>query len=127
MNHKMLVEILAAHADLLAGGDDMEEDYLSLFPSYRDELAPLLHLARQVRGVLARVEPSAAFRRRLRQELLALSRQQAADASGDVRPVWRRPWVIGAAAAGSLISIASALGVIAHRKRAKAAGQATAG
>lgn len=121
MNDRMLAEILAAHADQIVHGEAQETEYLTLFPGYREELAPLLELARQVKETLALVRPTEAFRRRLRQELLAAARRRLAASPLMERPLWRRPWVIGAAAMGSVISLASAVGVIAYLRRAKAA------
>jgi len=120
VSQRMLTEILAAHADHLARGEDREEEYLSLFAEYRKELAPLLSIARQVKGVLAQVQPSEAFRRRLHNELVAAARQRLAAGPRQCRSVWHRPWVIGVAALGSAVSIASALGVIAYLRRNKA-------
>jgi hypothetical protein len=120
MSERILTEILAAHADHLARGEDREEDYLTLFAEYRKDLAPLLGIARQVKEVLAQVQPSEAFRRRLHNELVAAARQRLAVDPRRYRSVWRRPWVIGVAALGSAVSIASALGVIAYLRRSKA-------
>jgi hypothetical protein len=117
----MLTEILAAHADHMMRREGKDMEYLTLFPEHREELAPLLDIARQVKETLVQVRPSEAFRNRLRQELLTAA-QQRLDAPLPVgRPRWRQPWVIGAATLGSVISVASAVGVIAHRRRAKAA------
>jgi len=127
VSERMLTEILAAHADHLVRGEAKEAQYLTLFPDYREELAPLLELAQQVRETLAprgaglaSVHPSEAFRRRLRQELLTTARQRVAVPLPTDRSRWRQPWVIGAAARGSVISLASAVGVIAYLRRAKA-------
>ena len=119
MNEQVVAEVLAAHADQLVQGDAREEEYLALFPEYQTELAPLLKLARQAKGTLALVQPSEAFRNRLRQELLTSASKESAVSLSAKRPPWRQAWVIGAAAAGSVISVASAVGVIAHRRRSK--------
>ena len=121
MSERVLTEILAAHADHLARGEDREEEYLTLFAEYRNELAPLLGIARQVKEVLAQVQPSEAFRRRLHNDLVATARQRLAAGPRRYWSVWRRPWVIGVAALGSVVSIASAVGVIAYRRRNRTA------
>jgi len=121
MSDRVLTEILTAHADHLARGEALETEYLTLFPDYREELAPLLGLARQIKEALAPVRPAEAFRRKLRRELLAAAQQRPATPSLIERPRWRRAWVIGVAALGSVISLASAVGVIAYLRHAKAA------
>jgi len=126
MNEQVVAEVLAAHADQLVQGDAREEEYLALFPAYQAEIAPLLKLARQTKGTLALVQPSEAFRDRLRQELLTGASQESAVSLSVKRPRWRQPWVIGAAAAGSVISVASAVGVIAYRRRSKTTNHAAA-
>lgn len=119
MSEGILTEILASHAEHLARGEDREEEYLSLFAEYRRELEPLLGIARQVKTVLAQVQPSEAFRRRLHNELVTAARQRLVVVPHRCRSVWSRPWVIGMAAFGSALSIASALGVIAYVRRNK--------
>lgn len=117
MSEGILTEILAAHAEHLAHGEDRDEEYLALFAEYRQELAPLLGIARQVKKALAQVQPSETFRRRLHQELVMAARQRPVVGPRQCRSIWRRPWVIGVAAIGSAVSIASALGVLAYRRR----------
>lgn len=126
VSERVLTEILAAHADLLVRGEAKGAQYSTLFPDYREELVPLLELAQEVRETLASVHPSEAFRRRLRQELLTTARQRVAVPLPTDRSRWRQPWVIGAAALGSVISLASAVGVIAYLRRAKATKPVTA-
>ncbi|MBC8449177.1 MAG: hypothetical protein H8D78_15635 [Chloroflexi bacterium] len=126
MDERMLAEVLAAHADQLVRGEAREAEYLALFPDYRKELALLLELARRVKDTLALVQPSEAFRRRLHQELSTTGRRRLTASLPSERPRWRQPWVIGAAALGSAISLASAVGVVAYLRRSKAAGPATA-
>jgi hypothetical protein len=127
MSKYMMTAVLAAHADRLLRGEAREAEYLALFPEYRKDMEPLLALARQIREMLAFVRPSEAFRNRLRQELLTSAAAEESDAQpSDERPLWRQPWVIGAAALGSAISVASAVGVIIHRRRAKGSKPAAA-
>jgi hypothetical protein len=126
MNEQMMAEVLAAHADQLLRGEAREAEYLALFPEYRKELEPLLALARQTKETLASVRPSEAFRKRLRQELLTAAKQETEASASTERPRWRQPWVIGAAALGSVISVASAVGVITYLRRSKASKPAAA-
>lgn len=121
MNERMLTEILAAHADHLVQGEAREAEYLALFPAYQEELKPLLELARQVKEALALVRPAEAFRKGLHQELVAAARRRLAVPPVVEWPRWRRPWVIGIAALGSVLSLASVVGVIAYLRRSKAA------
>ena len=76
MEERILTEILAAHADCLNEGKGRKEDYLSMFPAYQAQLAPLLALAETVKSALRPLRPDEAFRQRLRAELL-----EAADRS----------------------------------------------
>lgn len=127
MNEQMMAEVLASHADRLLQGEAREAEYLALFPEYREELEPLLALARQTKEVLASVRPSEAFRNRLRQELLTSAKEESGAPASTERPRWRQPWVIGAAALGSVISVASAVGVVTYLRRSKASKPAPAG
>jgi hypothetical protein len=121
----MLAEIMAAHADRMVRGEGNDMEYLTLFPDHREELAPLLDVARQVKDTLVQVRPSVTFRERLRQDLMIAAQQRFDSPLRLERSRWRRPWVIGAAAVGSVISLASAVGVIVYRRRARAAEPAT--
>jgi len=111
MSEILLREILAAQADDLAKGGKTKpkEEYLQLFPAQAEELAPLLDIAERTSRLLSvRVEPDAAFREDLHRSLLAMARQQ--QARGQPDPLWMnipRGWLIGAAAVGSAVSVAS--------------------
>jgi hypothetical protein len=126
MNEQLMSEVLAAHADELLKGEAREAEYLARFPQYRGELEPLLLLARKTKEALSSVRPSEAFRNRLHQELVIAAQEELDAPASTERPLWRRPWVIGAATLGSVISVASAVGVIAYLKRAKASKPAAA-
>jgi len=127
MTERVFAEILSAYADHLTCGETEETEYLmylTLFPEHQEELAPLLELTRRIREILAPVRPAEAFRKRLRQELVALAERRLASLPREARPHWRRAWLIGAAALGSVI--ASILGVIAYLRHLKAAKPAAA-
>jgi hypothetical protein len=114
-------------------GTDEEAEYLTTLPEHQDTLQPLLALARKVKDALALVEPDPAFHENLRLGLLAAARQQlvsrlslrATQAEGltkSQRPVHlfrrhRREILIGAAALGSVVSVA---GIVAYWLHARA-------
>ena len=119
MAEKVLIEILASHADQLIKGEAREGDYLALFPHRREELGPLLTVAEKVKRALVPVEPAPAFRRRLRKGLLAAAHQRLARQPADrgLALGSRRGILIGAAALGSAVSV---VGVIAYLVRSRA-------
>ena len=119
MSDNVIVEVLAAHADHLVGDKASSVDYLSLFPAYRTELAPLLRIAERVRAVLAPVPPSPAFEAGLKQDLLAAAIQRAEKRRNRKQVSFlRRPAVlIGAAAIGSALSVAGIVAALLWRQR----------
>jgi len=120
VSEQSLKDVLAAHADSIVSGEHDEVRYERLMRQFGEDYVPLLDIARQVKTALERVKPSEAFRRRLGQELLVEQKQQLVVGS-EPRSAWRQTWVIGAAAAGSVISIASAVGLILYRRKSKSA------
>ena len=104
----MLKDILDAQADSLARGVG-DDSCLELFPHLRTRLEPLLFVARRLREALVLVSPSQAFRENLRAGLLTAARQRPAPAAGHPGFEWKpqREWIIGAAAVGSAVSLAS--------------------
>jgi hypothetical protein len=122
MRDKVVAEVLAVHADHLVGGKTNSEDYLSLFPAYRADLAPLLRIAERVKAALVPVTPSPAFEAGLRQDLLAAAIQRAIGRSPE-KPVpflRRRGFLIGAAAVGSALSVAGIVAALVWRQRSVA-------
>jgi hypothetical protein len=92
--------------------DDLLQELGDLTP---EEAARLRPLVSQLRDTMTPVEPSAAFVRRLGQELReAARRQQAASRR------FRRVVVIGAAALGSLLSVLGVVTLLLRRRRAHA-------
>ena len=133
MADRELIEILATHADKLNAGVNEEAEYLAALPEHQDTLQPLLALARKVKDALATVEPDAAFCESLRLSLLATARQrsvsrpslQAEGATKSQRPVLlfrrhRKEILIGAAALGSVVSVAGIVAYWIHARTAKA-------
>jgi hypothetical protein len=127
------IEILATHADKLNAGTNEEAAYLATLPEHQDTLEPLLALARKVKDALAPVEPDSAFCENLRLGLLAAARQrlasrlslQAEGSTKSQRPVHlfrrhRKEILIGAAAVGSVVSVAGIVAYWIHARAAKA-------
>jgi len=106
MDEKRAAEVLAAHADGLIGrargvlqGDVTDDE--------RGRLAPLFQLAERLQQNMQPVRPSAAFVRSLGKELANSARHQVVLAKRA-----RRGVLIGAAAVGSLVSVASVVGAV---------------
>jgi hypothetical protein len=127
------IEILATHADKLNAGTNEEAAYLATLPEHQDTLEPLLALARKVKDALAPVEPDSAFCENLRLGLLAAAHQrlasrlslQAEGSTKSQRPVHlfrrhRKEILIGAAAVGSVVSVAGIVAYWIHARAAKA-------
>ena len=106
MDKRRADEILAAHAETLLGHPEAEvqadeadtEEY---------ELTPLFTLAERVYQSMPPVQPSATFVHSLGRELADSAQRQVAAARR-----MRRGVLIGAAAVGSLVSIASVVGAV---------------
>jgi hypothetical protein len=133
MAKRELIEILAIHADKLNEGVNEEAEYLATLPEHQDTLQPLLALARKVKNALAPMEPDPAFCENLRLSLLAAARQRLASrlslrAEGSTKsqrpvPLFRRhrkEILIGAAALGSVVSVAGIVAYWIHVRAAKA-------
>lgn len=121
MEDKVLVEIVSAHADQLREGRGKEGDYLAMFPDYREELKSLLETAEKVKEVLEPVEPAPAFRQSLHRDLLAAGRWRLAREVPQLAKSHRKQILIGAAAVGSVVSLAGAIAYFIHsRATAKA-------
>jgi hypothetical protein len=122
MPEDVIVEVLSAHADHLVHKESNSEDYLNLFPAYRDELSPLLRIAERVRAALVPVAPAPAFEAGLKQDLLAAAIQRAErrDAEPKASFLRRRGVLIGAAAIGSALSVAGIIAALLWRQRSVA-------
>jgi hypothetical protein len=115
MHEDVIADILAAHADHLVRNQSRNEDYLSLLCDYRAELVPLLQIAERVRAKLVPVAPSPAFEAGLRQDLLAAARQRTEEPR--VPFLRRKGIIIGAAAVGSVLSVAGIVAALLWRQR----------
>jgi hypothetical protein len=122
MSDNVVVEVLAAHADHLTGDGPESEHYLNLFPAYRAELTPLLRIAERVKATLVPVNPSPAFEAGLKQDLLEAAIQRAEEKEDKKRVSFlrRRGVLIGAAAVGSVLSVAGIIAALLLRQRAMA-------
>ncbi len=99
-------EALAAHAEGLIGRQPAVPP-IALTDEEREELAPLFRLAEHLHQNMQPVQPSAAFVRTLGKELAKNAQRQVVLAKRG-----RKRLVIGVAAVGSLVSIASIVGTI---------------
>jgi hypothetical protein len=121
MNEKRTAEVLAAHADGLIGqaGGVLPGDVTA---DERSRLVPLFQLAERLQQSMQPVRPSAAFVKSLGKELANSAKHQVVLAKRA-----RRGVLIGAAAVGSLVSVASVVGAIVFvvaRLRARAQARA---
>ena len=117
MNEERMTEVLAAHADGLTGSPAAIQQ-VHMTNEERSRLAPLFELAERLQHSMPPVQPSAAFVQNLGKDLMDKARRQIA-----LTKRVRRITLIGAAALGSLLSIASVVGAIAFvvaRLRARA-------
>jgi hypothetical protein len=130
MANRKLIEILATHADKLNAGVNEEAAYLATLPEHQDTLQPLLALARKVKDALAPVEPDPAFCENLSLSLLAAAHQRLASrlsSTKSQRPTYlfrrhRKEILIGAAAVGSVVSVAGIVAYWMHTRAAKTQG-----
>ena len=124
------IEILATHADKLNAGVNEEAAYLATLSEHQDTLQPLLSLARKVKDALASVEPAPAFCENLRLSLLAAARQRLVSRPSSTKSQrstylfrrHRKQILIGAAAVGSVVSVAGIVAYWIHTRAAKTQG-----
>jgi len=117
MDTREIREILAAHADQMMNPDTGSASNLGR----HDRVQGLLDLAEQVAGLLVPVEPNIDFRRRLHGDLVleAQRRQKKQEVSPFVQH--RKGILIGAAAVGSVASVAGLVIALVLRQRHKGA------
>ena len=102
MDSKQVREILAAHADSLVDGKEgPPADF-----TRNDRVQGLLDLAEQLQGILVPVSPNVHFRRRLHGELLLEAQQRQSESDTSLFHQHRKGILIGAAAIGSVASVA---------------------
>jgi hypothetical protein len=108
MDRRTIADILAAHADRLTWGRPQVEASPEVGDDQLSTLGPLMRVAERVQSALAPVQPSPAFVRQLGQQLIATT----AYSRKAVTVRTRKAILIVAAALGSVVSIASAVGVV---------------
>jgi hypothetical protein len=106
MNRKRMAQVLSTHADELIGRSTTAR-HIYLTDEERHQLTPLFHLAEWLNQSMQPVQPSAGFVRSLGQELVHNAKHQVA-----LTKRMRKTVLIGAAAAGAMVSIASLMGAI---------------
>jgi hypothetical protein len=84
------------------------------------QIQGLLDLASQLQGILVPVQPAAGFRKRLHDDLAAEAGRRTMSRAARLFQQYRKAILIGAAAAGSLASIAGVIvAVILRSKHAR--------
>jgi hypothetical protein len=120
MNEEHTAKVLDAHAEGVAGQPEVIQQ-VNMMDEELGRLTTLFQLAEQLQQSMQPVQPSTAFVRSLGRELVENAKRQIVLAKR-----LRRAVMIGAAALGSLVSIASVVGAIAFviaRLRARAQAQ----
>ena len=110
-------EILATHAD------EMVSPSPGPSPSFgrHDRVQGLLDLAEQVQGILVPVEPNANFHRRLHGDLVLEAQRRQTERETNPLVQHRKGILIGAAAVGSVASVAGLAIALVLRHRHKGA------
>jgi hypothetical protein len=106
MDERHVVQMLAAHAEgLINRRENMQQ--IKMMDEEHSRIGPLFQLAERLQQSMQPVQPSATFMRSLGQELVDNAQRQIM-----LTKRLRRAMLIGAAALGSLLSIASVVGAI---------------
>jgi hypothetical protein len=115
MDNRTVREILAAHADQLV---DPQAGSIPEFTRH-DRVRGLLDLAEQLQGILVPVEADAHFRRRLYGDLILEAQRRQAEPEIGLFQQHRKGILLGAAAVGSVASVAGVViaFVLRHRQR----------
>ncbi len=106
MDAERMTHVLSAHADHLVG-QSTDHSSLHLTDEEYRQIAPLFQLAERLNRSMTTINPSASFVKTLGQELTEQAQRQVA-----LTKRIRRAVLIGAAAIGSLLSVASVIGAI---------------
>jgi hypothetical protein len=114
---RKVTESIKARVNYLTDTSFDDEDDLGVPPvDYRD-VTRLSQLVGQVAGVLAPVPPRPAFQARLKESLLAAASQRLAAERESRGSALRRRWVLIAAAAGSVMSVAGIVAAVLLHQR----------
>jgi hypothetical protein len=114
MDNREVREILASHADQLVGAATAPPSGLTR----HDRVQGLLDLAEQLHGILVPVEPDTRFRRRLHGDLILEAQRRQAQPAPSLFQQHRKGILLGAAAVGSVASVAGVViaFVLRHRQ-----------
>ena len=115
MDTREAKEILATHAEKIVGRSPGPSPNLGR----HDRVQGLLDLAEQVQGILVPVEPNVHFRRRLHGELVLEAQRRQAERETNPLVLHRKGILIGAAAVGSVASVAGLAIALVLRHRHK--------
>ena len=118
MRPKTLADVLTAYADQLGQKRQDQDDYLTMFPEYKDELASLMSVAAAVKKALRPVKPPRAYREALHRDLLATAQQKMKPSLIIRNPFDHRRLIIIGAAIGSAVSVVAGIiaAVLIHNK-----------
>jgi len=108
MDERTVADILAAHADRLNVGQRETATLQDVSAEQLSALEPLMRLAERVQGTLAPVQPNPTFVRQLSRQLISTASQSRKAMTQRTR----NAILIVAAALGSVVSVASAVGII---------------
>jgi hypothetical protein len=108
MDEQTVADILAAHADRLVQGERGTADLPGMSAEQLSALDPLMRVAERLQIALAPVQPSPTFVRQLGQQLITTTSQSRKAMTRRTR----RAILVVAAALGSAVSIASAVGIV---------------
>ena len=114
-----LIELLEAQATALAAGNTESLSLLALYPDVADRARPLMTLASMLASALLPVRPRPAYRSRLQRGLVDAAQSKRALPAMSPQPVthtWR-PWVLGAATIGSIVSVVGVIAYLLHARQ----------
>lgn len=117
MDTREVREILAAHADEMVSPNSGPSPGFSRHARVQG----LLDLAEQVQGILVPVEPGVNFRRRLHGDLVLEAQRRQSEREANPLVQHRKGILIGAAAVGSVASVAGLVIAFVLRYRHKGA------
>ena len=114
MDNREVRELLASHVDQLVGAKAAPPSDITR----NDRVQGLLDLAEQLHGILVPVEPNARFRRGLHGDLILEAQRRQAQPALSLFQQHRKGILIGAAAVGSVASVAGVViaFVLRHRQ-----------
>lgn len=106
MTEEQTAELLAVYVDQLISGEETALD-VEMTPQEREEIEALFQLSARLQRNLNPVQPSRDFTQALKDDLVEKAQRQI-----EAQKKRRKVTIIGAAALGSVVSIASLIGAI---------------